>query len=63
MYHNLCPAAGHHARENSETSSWPGLYDGLSTEEEAVEDGLQRRHCAVEAASDEHMHASHDVES
>lgn len=37
------PAAGHHARETSEASSWPGLYTGPSIEERLAETISQRR--------------------
>ncbi|KAF1963371.1 hypothetical protein CC80DRAFT_4302 [Byssothecium circinans] len=32
-YYRFTPAVGHHAREPSETSPWPGLYSGQSAEE------------------------------
>ncbi|KAF2787879.1 hypothetical protein K505DRAFT_342576 [Melanomma pulvis-pyrius CBS 109.77] len=37
------PAAGHHARQSSETSSWPGLYTGPSIEDRLAEEVSQRR--------------------
>ncbi|KAF2688067.1 hypothetical protein K458DRAFT_485205 [Lentithecium fluviatile CBS 122367] len=39
-YRRFSPAAGHHARETSETSSWPGLFSGPS-----LEDGLAESTC------------------
>lgn len=43
-FHRFCPAAGHHARESSETSSWPGLWSGPSLEDRLAElDCRQRR--------------------
>jgi hypothetical protein len=41
--YRLSPAAGWHAREPSESSSWPGLYDGPSLEEKAAEVASLRR--------------------
>ncbi|KAL5404474.1 hypothetical protein PMIN03_009114, partial [Paraphaeosphaeria minitans] len=51
--HRLSPAAGHHARINTETSSWPGLYTGMSKEDELAESVSRRRQRAVDVSSDE----------
>lgn len=37
------PAAGHHARECSESYAWPGLYNGPSIEEQLAERVSERR--------------------
>jgi hypothetical protein len=37
------PAAGHHARESSETASWPGLYAKPSIEDQLAEAVSHRR--------------------
>ena len=41
--YRFSPAAGWHARESSESSSWPGLYGGPSLEEKAAEVASLRR--------------------
>lgn len=51
--YRLAPAAGHHARINTETSPWPGLYKGLSREDELAESVSRRRRLAADAPSDE----------
>ncbi|KAF2445882.1 hypothetical protein P171DRAFT_484536 [Karstenula rhodostoma CBS 690.94] len=51
--HRLAPAAGHHARVNTETSPWPGLYSWLSREDVLAESVSRRRRRAVDAPGDE----------
>jgi hypothetical protein len=41
--YRFSPAAGWHARDSSESSSWPGLYGGPSLEEKAAEVASLRR--------------------
>ncbi|PVI00121.1 hypothetical protein DM02DRAFT_410764 [Periconia macrospinosa] len=48
-YFRYAPAAGHHARDPSETTPWPGLYRGPSTEEKFIDTLLRRsRHARQE---------------
>jgi len=41
--YRFSPAAGHHARDSSESSAWPGLYTGRSLEDELAESVSKRR--------------------
>jgi hypothetical protein len=41
--YRFSPAAGWHARESSQSSSWPGLYTGPSLEEKVAEEASLRR--------------------
>jgi hypothetical protein len=42
---------------NTETSPWPGLYNGLSKEDEVAESVSQQRRRAVDAPSNECDHS------
>jgi hypothetical protein len=41
--YRFSPAAGHHARESSETSAWPGLYSGPHIGDQLVESSSRQR--------------------
>ncbi|KAF2729014.1 hypothetical protein EJ04DRAFT_556388 [Polyplosphaeria fusca] len=45
--YRFSPAAGHHARPPSETSSWPGLYTGPSIEDTLADVASQARRSAT----------------